>query len=235
MAIEGIDGAGKTTQAERLTTLLSAAGLDVVRTKEPTDGTWGRKLRESAQSGRLSAEEELAYFIKDRQEHVQKLLVPALAEGKIVIVDRYYFSTVAYQGARGLDPAELLRMNEAFAPLPDLLVIIDVAPKVGIRRIQERGDKGNHFEEEGNLNAVAKVFGEMDFNYLFRVDGEREVDDVTLSILDRLYSGLLSTRSIVSGGVRLLKGRDAMSNDDLWRRLIAPIHSSKRPAPGGVN
>ena len=70
VAVEGIDGAGKTTQVERLTELFTREGYSVVRTKEPTDGPWGRKLRESATTGRLSPEDELDTFLRDRREHV---------------------------------------------------------------------------------------------------------------------------------------------------------------------
>lgn len=216
IALEGIDGAGKTTQASRLAELLVQTGHEVVRTKEPTDGTWGRKLRESAKSGRLAPEEELRFFINDRKEHVERRIKPELAAGKIVIIDRYYFSTVAYQGARGMDPAKLLAMNEAFAPRPDLLVLLEIPPEEALRRIQERGDVGNLFEEESSLRAVAKEFAAMDFPYLMRVDGTEPAEKVSIKLLDRLYSGLLSTREPATTAGRLPKGKDESSNDDLW-------------------
>lgn len=97
IAIEGIDGAGKTTLARRLTTTLEAAGARVVLSKEPTNGPWGTKLRQSAATGRLSADEEAELLIRDRHEHVDTLIAPALARGDIVILDRYFPSMVAYQ------------------------------------------------------------------------------------------------------------------------------------------
>src|SRR5437868_4649133 len=98
--------------------MLAAAlpGREVVLTKEPTDGPWGQKLRRSFVTERLAPADELDAFVNDRREHVDALITPALARGAIVIVDRYYYSTVAYQGARGLDAARVLAMNRAFAP-----------------------------------------------------------------------------------------------------------------------
>src|SRR5262249_29943843 len=148
---EGIDGAGKTTQAGLLERALVESGVAVVRTKEPTNGPWGQRLRASAATGRMSPDEELNAFLEDRREHVGTLIEPALGAGKVVIVDRYYFSTAAYQGARGRDPAELIRINESFAPKPDLLVILEIAAATGIARIRQRGDVGNLFEREEDL------------------------------------------------------------------------------------
>jgi dTMP kinase len=211
IVLEGIDGAGKTTQAESLHHLLEEAGWDVVRTKEPTDGEWGRMLRASAQTGRLSPKEELEYFIKDRRQHVEKLLKPALEQGKIVIVDRYYFSTAAYQGARGLDPEELLRVNEAFAPQPDLLILLEVDPAVGVRRIRQRGDRENLFEAEASLRSVAKVFKQIDRPYLHRVDGTLPIADITQGLIEKLYAGPLATACA--------QGFDEPTNGDTWLRL----------------
>src|SRR5271168_4347864 len=98
IAIEGIDGTGKTTQAHHVQELLQSRKLVVIRTKEPTTGHWGQVLRDSALTGRLSLEEEVETFIKDRKEHVETKINPALKDGHIVIADRYYFSSMAYQG-----------------------------------------------------------------------------------------------------------------------------------------
>lgn len=219
IALEGIDGAGKTTQATRLFELLGQMGYDVVRTKEPTDGTWGRKLRESSKTGRLAPKEELELFLKDRQEHVSRLIVPSLAAGKVILVDRYYFSTVAYQGARGISTDALLKANESFAPPPDVLFLLDIPPEEAMRRILQRGELGNLFEEESSLRAVAKVFAAMDFPYLERLDGTAPAELVTRRMLDRLFGGVLSTRELEEGASVLPKGRDEPRNDVVWAVL----------------
>lgn len=191
IVVDGIDGSGKSTLARSLEERLVARGHDVVRAKEPTDGQWGKKLRASASTGRLSLEDEVDLFLRDRREHVETLIRPALDAGKVVIVDRYYFSTVAYQGARGLDPADLLARNEAFAPKPDLLVLLDVEPALGLERIRRRGDKANAFEDLENLTRVAAVFRAMDFPFLMRVDGRLDTEAITAGILEVLYDGPL--------------------------------------------
>lgn len=158
IVVEGIDGTGKSTQAGMLARALRDRGHEVVQSHEPTNGPWGRKLRESATSGRLSAEDELEYFLKDRQQHVDELILPTVQRGGIVILDRYYFSSMAYQGARGLDPAEIRRKNEAFAPLPDLLVILDLDVDTALDRIGARDGAANEFEQRESLQFCRDLF-----------------------------------------------------------------------------
>jgi dTMP kinase len=158
IVLEGIDGTGKSTQAKRLGEWLAALGREVVLSREPTAGPWGQKVRESAATGRLSPEDELQYFLNDRRQHVEELIAPSLAAGKVVILDRYYFSTMAYQGARGFDPAEIRRQNEEFAPVPDLLLIMDLDVDSALERIGARGDTANEFEKRENLEHCREIF-----------------------------------------------------------------------------
>lgn len=158
IAFEGIDGSGKSTHSERLADFLKKSGMNVVIDHEPTDGPWGKKLRESGLTGRHSPEIELQYFINDRKQHVDELINPSLAAGKVVILDRYYFSNMAYQGALGLDPAEIREKNEAFAPVPDLLLIMDLDVDAALDRIGARGDTANEFEKRENLERCREIF-----------------------------------------------------------------------------
>ena len=184
IAIEGIDGTGKSTQARRLGEWLTASGREVVLSREPTDGPWGKKLRESAASGRLSATDELEYFLNDRRQHVAETIAPALAAGKVVILDRYYFSTMAYQGARGFDPAEIRRRNEEFAPVPDLLVILDLDVDSAHLRIGHRGDTANEFEQRDNLQRCRDIFLSLQHEPFARViDSNGSPDEVATRIL----------------------------------------------------
>lgn len=160
IVLEGIDGVGKTTQAKGLSEALLAYGLKVLVTREPTDGQFGQRLRESARSGRLSAQEELELFINDRKEHVTQVIQPALANGEIVITDRYYFSTAAYQGARGMNVDALIKRNEEIAPVPDLLVLLDMPASDAVHRIKSlRGHTPDEFEQ--GLDRVRSIFTEI--------------------------------------------------------------------------
>jgi dTMP kinase len=186
IAFEGIDGSGKTTQAKLLAEALRRRDLQVQQSKEPTNGPWGQKIRESKTRGRMAPELELQAFLNDRREHVADLIEPSMARGEIVIVDRYYFSTVAYQGARGLDPVELLQRNEAFAPRPDVLVLLDVPPQVGLRRIAQRGDKADLFEAEDNLRRAAEIFASFSGPYVIRLDGTKSIEAVHEAVWRRV-------------------------------------------------
>ena len=184
IVFEGIDGTGKSTQSKRLAEWYRSRGREVVLSREPTDGPWGKKLRESATTGRLSAEEELECFLNDRREHVEMSIKPALAEGKVVILDRYYFSTMAYQGARGFDPAEIRRRNEAFAPQPDLLLILDLSVESAHGRIGARGDTANEFEQRDTLTRCREIFLSLrDEPFACVIDAEPSLNEVTADIL----------------------------------------------------
>src|SRR5512135_2316257 len=139
IVFEGIDGSGKTTQARSLLRRLRRRGHKAVFFREPTRGRWGREIKRHARrAGSLTPEEELLLFVKDRRENVTRNLKPALAAGKVVVLDRYYFSTIAYQGAKGIDVRRIRRMNEAFAIRPDLVIILDVDAAAGLARIAGR-------------------------------------------------------------------------------------------------
>jgi dTMP kinase len=158
IAVEGIDGAGKTTQVDRLCDILSRVGETVVRSKEPTNGPHGRRLRESAQTGRLDAHEELQAFIADRREHVRNVIKPALSRGETVVLDRYFYSTIAYQGERtGHHPCELYQDMREF-PTPDITFLIDVSPEIGLHRVSGRGDIPNEFERAAALTTIRGLF-----------------------------------------------------------------------------
>lgn len=184
IVIEGIDGTGKSTQAKRLAEHFTAMGKTVTLSREPTDGPWGTLLRNSAESGRLSPEEELETFLKDRKQHITETIAPAVAAGHVVILDRYYFSTMAYQGARGFDPVKIRKDNEAFAPVPDLLLILDLDVDTALYRIGARGDTANEFEQRATLDRCRQIFLSLkDEPFARLIDANCSVDEVTDNIL----------------------------------------------------
>jgi dTMP kinase len=158
IAVEGIDGAGKTTVAATLAQWCGERGLLCALSKEPTSLDSGQRLRESAASGRLTLDQELDLFHKDREEHAERSIKPALESDAIVILDRYYWSTAAYQGARGANVAEVIEFNEANFPLPDLVLLLDLPVESGQKRIRVRGDQPNAFEDAGALEKCRKIF-----------------------------------------------------------------------------
>jgi dTMP kinase len=194
IAIEGIDGAGKTTLAHTLRDALSVEGAAVTLSKEPTNGPWGMQMRASASTGRLTPDEELDLLIRDRQQHVEELIAPALARGEIVILDRYFPSNVAYQGAAGLATDELMRAN-AFAPRPDLLLLLDLSPDVGLARIRLRGDKPNHFETADNLDRCRTIFRDMALPHTAIVDATRAAAEVATDALDQARQAIARKRA----------------------------------------
>lgn len=196
IAFEGIDGSGKSTQAAGLLRKLRAEGLEAMRLREPTRGKWGQRIREmAARAGSLSAEEQLDLFIKDRNEDVEKNIEPALQAGKTVIIDRYYFSTMAYQGAAGLDVGRIRRLNEKFAPRPDLVFIFEVPVAEGLARISARGPREELFEREDHLERVAAIFRGMTGRRFVHIDGSADRRTVGRQVLERVHR-LIEKRAI---------------------------------------
>jgi len=184
IVFEGTDGTGKSTQLHLLAQTLEKKGIDVISSFEPTNGAYGSKIRALYSNRKeTSREDELELFLADRREHVEKLIAPALSSGKVVLLDRYYLSTIAYQGAAGLDPAEILAKN-AFAPEPDLALLFHAPIKTGVTRITEnRGDTLNDFEKEDYLRKVQLQFEEMDLPCIKRVDANRSIEEIHQDVL----------------------------------------------------
>jgi len=195
IVIEGIDGAGKSTQAKSLLRKLRALGLEAVYFREPSRGKWGRELKRKAkETGSLTPGQELELFQKDRQENVEKNLKPALKKKKVVILDRYYFSTIAYQGAKGIDQARIRRMNEKFAPKPDLVFILDIEAGEGLARIADRKKKDVLFERESYLVKVGRIFRGFKGRRFIHVDARQGEKDITRQIYDQTMIDLKRKR-----------------------------------------
>jgi dTMP kinase len=192
VAVEGIDGAGKSTILRALTAYCEQRGIAYIASREPTNGPAGRALRESAAHGRLSLDEELELFCRDRAEHVAQVIRPALDAGQIVLLDRYYLSTAAYQGARGADPAAIIARNEEFAPRPDLVLLLDVDPGSGLGRVRRRGDVPDAFEREDALREVRRIFLSLDWPQIVRIDAGQAPELVAAQCTAAVAEALLA-------------------------------------------
>jgi len=193
IVLEGVDGSGKSTQTRLLAAALKARGLEVVLTGEPTDGPLGRRLRDYLRGPgpRLSPEEELNLFLADRREHVEQVINPALAAGKVVISDRYYYSSVAYQGALGLAPARILAANEAFAPRPDLAFILTVPVPLALKRLAGSGDRARQVTEgRAYLERVAAIYASLTGPGIHAVDASGPPEETQAMILRQVLEAL---------------------------------------------
>lgn len=193
IVFEGIDGAGKTVQSSGLIKRLKQIGLKVDYIKEPTEGVWGMKIRNIAEHGRdgVSAEQELEWFIKDREDDVRLNINPALRDCRIVIADRYFYSTIAYQSVLGLDPEYIRRLNDPF-PVPDIVFMLEISPEMSQVRITDhRNEQANlGYEQLDYLRRVKKVFDSLDDPNIVRLDGTRDKKDVAGEIWSKVSEKL---------------------------------------------
>jgi len=157
IAVDGIDGSGKTTLVAALAAWL--APLDPVATKEPTSTSeWGRRLRESAVVGRLPKAQEIEYFHRDRLQHIAEVIRPALAAGRPVITDRYVDSLLAFQAEDLADADRLYARFKDEIQVPDVSFILDCPVAVGLARIARGRDGRSTFETDEALERARRIY-----------------------------------------------------------------------------
>lgn len=195
--IEGIDGSGKTCACKELEKRLQSIGYDVVHLREPTtESQWGKEIRARSPAGELSPDEELDLYTKDREWHIANRILPALEKGKVVLMDRYFFASGAYQSTvLNLHWSEILRINreDISAPEPDIVFILDVPAEIGLERATERTGKANlQFERIERLVKVRKNYLEMietDSATFKLIDSKNPLDQV----IDEIYDIITDT------------------------------------------
>jgi dTMP kinase len=182
VCVEGLDGCGKTTQTKLLVRKLRKMDWDAVYTAEPSHGKIGRFIQKYCLHGekRTSPIVEALLFAADRFEHVTKEVIPALNEGKIVVSDRYFYSSLAYQGATGLDLKWIEMINE-HAIQPDLAIFVDVEPEAVIKRLKPEKSVMENLETQRKVREVYVRFVEK--GELVRIDGNKSKKKVATDIL----------------------------------------------------
>ena len=189
ICIEGLDGSGKTTHAHRLVRNLQKKELEAIYTTEPSRGELGKFIRSSVLEGekRVPRVLETVLFAVDRVEHLEKMVKPALQQGKIVVSDRYIYSSLAYQGSAGLDVNWIKEINSFVLPA-DIAIYIDVPPEVVVKRIKRKKSVMERLETQRKVQEVYMMF--VNSGKLIRIDGDRPKVEVEQNILSLILEFL---------------------------------------------
>lgn len=203
ITFEGPDGSGKTTQVRRLTAYLQDAGFTTAATREPGGTEVAEKIRGillDPLNRQMTDRTEALLYAASRSQHVEELIQPALADGKIVICDRFTDSTIAYQGfGRKQDLEFLAQVNEIATRglKPDLTLLLDISPEAGMGRIfASRGTKGDRLEQQSldfhsRVRQGFRFLAEKDPGRIKLISGEKPADEVFREIkgyVDELLS-----------------------------------------------
>lgn len=192
VVIEGLDGSGKTTQAKILAKKLRESH-NAVYTAEPSRGKIGSFIRKRILYGanRTSVSIEALLFAADRIDHIQKEVQPALDEGKLVVSDRYIYSSLSYQGSAGLKLEWIETINQ-LALKPDLAIFIDVTPEVVLQRLKRKKSLMENLETQSKVREIYLKFVKK--GELVLVDGNKPKKEVTKEAL-AIIAKFLKTRN----------------------------------------
>ncbi len=169
IVFEGLDGSGISTQASVLEAYLRKQGRKTLLTKEPTNGLIGGLIKEALrQSWKTPFKSLQLLFCADRAKHLEDEIEPAIRNGRIVVCDRYLFSTLAYGFAAGVDTHWLYNINKAFR-MPDLTLFLDISPNVSIKRIAKGREKRELFERGEALSNVRKAYLNLAKRFNFKI------------------------------------------------------------------
>ena len=182
ICIEGLDASGKTTHTHYLVDDLRRRGFKAVYTTEPSPGKIGEFIRAYVlhRKKRVSSVVEALLFAGDRVDHIERLVKPALQKGKIVVCDRYLYSSLAYQGAAGLN-LDWIRQINRNALTPDLAIYLDVPPEIVLKRMRRKKSVMERLQIQRKVEEIYMRL--VEDGLLVRVDGNRAKDEVSKSIL----------------------------------------------------
>ena len=192
IVLEGVDGAGKSTVCRRVASQLESEGRKVILTAEPTHEGIGAFIR-SGSAGDISQSTEALLFVADRNDHTEKMM-EWVSEGAVVLCDRYFASTVAYQSAKldgdGTDRDWLLSINSRFTSGPDATILLDIDPSESLRRVGVRGEGVSKFERLDFLEQVRSNYLRLAKEYGFSVvDASEDPDtvfDMVMSVIRKV-------------------------------------------------
>lgn len=190
IVFEGIDGSGKTTQAKILARRLNNQGLKASYSKEPTEGVIGRFIRQEVlTNGQITDPRAVALlYAADRSTHLNSVV---FSDDVINIFDRFYYSSVAYQGALGV-PIDYILMVNSFAPKPDLVFLMDIDPTLGLKRL----NRFDRFENIETLIKVREIYLNLAKRYgMFVIDATKSVEEISNKIMGIVEE----TRSVAKG------------------------------------
>ncbi|MDK2861740.1 MAG: dTMP kinase [Thermodesulfobacterium sp.] len=197
IVFEGIDGAGKTTVSKLLVKALEDQGVSVFWGCEPTSqGPYGKVLREKLQQREAHPLEIKQLFLKDREWNVKNFILPKLKEGAWIVLDRYYLSTLSYQGAQGFDLKSLFIKNETIAPLPDLVVYLDLTIDEALKRLNSTRDNLTFFEKTEFLTKVRENYLKILpwFNHV-KLDATKPLEENLNYLIETLHRKFKSSLS----------------------------------------
>lgn len=186
IVIDGPDGVGKSTQMKMLANHMREIYKNaVVELSEPTkESDAGIAIRESINEGRrFEPIIEATFFIEDRRYDIQKRILPALKKNKTVLLDRFYYSTIAYQSALGIPKEELYEMHAHFIIEPDLVFILHCPIDVASKRIEDRGKK-DVMEQKEYQARVDEIFRGFVSDHIFHVDADKSIEEIHAEIAE---------------------------------------------------
>ncbi|MEM0014960.1 MAG: dTMP kinase [Zestosphaera sp.] len=189
IVLEGLDGSGKTSVSVRLAELLERQGFKTLYTYEPYSEDFIRLISDYGR--RLGGVMEAFLMAADRYNHVVSVIEPALMEGRVVVSDRYYYSSIAYQGAKGVSVGWIRTLN-AFAPEPSVTIYLDVDPELGLARKKSSTTKIKYLEENASfLRRVREIYRRLVADGLMiEVDASRSLEEVVSSCRDVICARL---------------------------------------------
>ncbi len=194
VAIEGIDGSGKSTVIGMVADALRKEGIGLYVTQEPSSGEIGQLVRRWALQRSVDPHVDALLFAADRLHHYVTEIAPALRRGEVVITERYLESSIAYQGALGVDTEWILEINR-HVPWPDLTIVLDVDPGEALRRVAARGGRPDKYEALHVLARAREILARrsLELGYVV-VDASREPGAVALDVAEHIRKKLKARR-----------------------------------------